>query len=113
MIDGDLSGRLKDRLAMRKGRITYSQGHVSGTDEGDDVLTAEVFVVWPMPEDLREELRDRLSQIAGTPVRLVFREEPAMLGGVKVRIGDMVIDDSVAGRLRRLKDFLHATVHNG
>jgi len=62
-----------------------------------------VTVAKPLPEDQQEALRLRLEELTGQTVRLVVQEDPSLLGGVVVRMGDLVLDGSVATRLKRLE----------
>ena len=50
----------------------------------------------------REGLAQSLSARAGHAVTVVSRENPEILGGLRVRLGDQVLDASLAGRLERL-----------
>lgn len=50
-----------------------------------------------------DALRTRLEQISGKRVELVVTVDPALLGGIQVRLGDRLIDGSVRGRLERLR----------
>jgi F-type H+-transporting ATPase subunit delta len=53
---------------------------------------------------LLEKLQDRFT----TSVDLTFVVEPALLGGVAVRVGDQVIDGSVKGRFEALAQNLRS-----
>jgi len=39
----------------------------------------------------------------GSQTTVAFRVEPAILGGLVIRVGDKVLDDSVAGKLEGLR----------
>jgi F-type H+-transporting ATPase subunit delta len=52
---------------------------------------------------LRKEIRRRLSDVFARDVIPHFREDPDILGGIVVRMGDRVMDGSIRRRLVRLK----------
>jgi F-type H+-transporting ATPase subunit delta len=47
-----------------------------------------------------------VAKLANGRVNATFRLDPALLGGVVVRIGSTVYDGSVLGRVERLKEVL-------
>jgi F-type H+-transporting ATPase subunit delta len=51
-------------------------------------------------------LRARLEQMTGKRVELDTKVDPSILGGIQVRLGDLLIDGSVRGRLERLRNRL-------
>jgi F-type H+-transporting ATPase subunit delta len=53
-------------------------------------------------------LRTRLEQMTGGRIELETHVDPALLGGIQVRLGDTLIDGSVRGRLERLRNQLAA-----
>lgn len=57
-----------------------------------------------------DALRARLEQMTGGKVELTFNVDPQLLGGVQVRLGDLLIDGSVRGRLERLRTKLESGV---
>ncbi len=57
----------------------------------------------PLDEGEIGALRTRLEQITNGQIELELRVDPTLLGGVQVRLGDLLIDGSVRGRLERLR----------
>lgn len=60
---------------------------------------AVVRVASPLSAGHRDRLQDALSTQAGVPVSLNVVVEPSLVGGIKVEIGDDVVDGTVLGRL--------------
>lgn len=54
----------------------------------------------------REELQKKLEALTGQEVRLNVKVRPELIGGLRIRMGDMIIDGTLAGRLDRLKQHL-------
>ena len=50
----------------------------------------------------QKELVEALKTRLGGDVELTVEKDPSLIGGVEVRAGDLVIDGSVRGKLRRL-----------
>jgi F-type H+-transporting ATPase subunit delta len=50
-----------------------------------------------------DALQARLESLTGKRIELSQAVDPDLLGGVQVRVGDQLIDGSVAGRLERLR----------
>jgi F-type H+-transporting ATPase subunit b len=63
---------------------------------------AEVTSALPLnPEEQEIVRRDIVDKLGGSPA-VVFRVDPNILGGVVIRVGDKVVDASVAGKLQGL-----------
>ena len=54
----------------------------------------------------QERMRARLTQQFGSNLEFEFLENPEILGGVIVRVGDKLVDDSVRGRIVALRNSL-------
>lgn len=80
-------------------------GKVSVADKAG-VLIGEKAVVTsalPLSEADQATFRAYLQGQLGADAAVEFKTDPAILGGVLLRIGDMVVDDSVSGRLGALR----------
>ena len=70
------------------------------------VVTLEVTSAAPLTAAQKERLEKGLEAWEKKPVRLVFKNDPAIVGGLAVRKGHIVYDASVEGRLAALKELL-------
>ncbi len=70
------------------------------------IVEVHVSAAEPLSDVMRTRLQQLMESRTGRTVRLTERVEPAMLGGLIVRVGDEQIDMSVARQLRRFQDRL-------
>lgn len=73
-----------------------------------ELKTARVTSAVPLTEGEKEALRAKLIERFGPDLEFQFEVEPALIGGVHLRVGDQVIDGSVSGKLSALRDQLAA-----
>jgi len=69
---------------------------------------AQVTSAVPLTREEQEEFRTKLPERFGAGLDVQFEVDPTLIGGVYLRVGDQVIDGSVAGRLAALRDHLTA-----
>ena len=81
--------------------------YVSGQEEA---LEAEVVSAVELSDADKERLRQRLSAEYGDGLVITFRVDASLLGGLRVRVGDRLVDNTVASRLTALRDVIAATV---
>lgn len=73
-------------------------------DEHEGVIDATARVARAMSDADREKLVDALEALTGKKVRLELNEQSDLIGGVVIRVGDMVYDGSIRHQLERLRD---------
>lgn len=69
-------------------------------------VDVEMLSAFEIPDAVRERLAGALSKRLARQVVVTTRTDPALLGGVLIRAGDLVIDGSVRGRLNKLAEAL-------
>jgi F-type H+-transporting ATPase subunit delta len=57
----------------------------------------------------RKSLETQITQMTNSAISAKFVEDPSLVGGVIVKVGSTVYDDSIRGRLNRLKEQLAAS----
>ena len=77
------------------------------------IVSALVTSATPLTGDEDTAIRARVAQLTGTTVDVETAVDPALIGGLTVRIGDRLIDASVRGRLERLREQLLAGARVG
>jgi F-type H+-transporting ATPase subunit delta len=73
-------------------------------DRQRGVAVAIVTSAAPLSAEETEAIAARAASLAGATISLRTAVDPALIGGVTVRIGDRLIDASVRGRLERLRE---------
>ena len=64
--------------------------------------TATVESAVPLPAGLRDQLKANLERIGGRGLGITFKENRALIGGLRVQVGCDVYDGSIQTRLARL-----------
>ncbi len=65
--------------------------------------TAEVESAAPLPADLQESIKSDLGRAYGPGVSASFAQNPALIGGMRIKVGSDVYDGSVRGALAALE----------
>jgi F-type H+-transporting ATPase subunit delta len=66
--------------------------------------TARIESAVALSEALKSEVSASLDRLYGAGLEMEFAEEPALIGGLRVRVGSDVFDGSVQARLAALKE---------
>lgn len=95
--DLDLIGQVSDELGR-----TMSGQH--------SPIKAEVVSAAELSPQEQDQLRQTLTGQHGEGLMFDFRVDPSLLGGLRVRVGDRLIDTSIASRLTALRESLTSVV---
>lgn len=83
-------------------------GKVTVLNELEDAVadSAEVISALPLTGEEQETIKKNLSAKIGKEVPVTFKVDPTIMGGVIIRVGDKVLDNSVSGHLQELREAL-------
>jgi F-type H+-transporting ATPase subunit delta len=97
-----IAGGLAEQLRGRRyTAVLQRAAEVVADERGADL--ARVVSATPLSKTQVKALEDALSAEQGRPVNVAVTLDPALIGGVRVHLGDHIIDGSVQARLRELK----------
>lgn len=106
----DLSLRFL-RLLNRKGRLGHLPPIVASFEtlvqDAFGRVEVDLYTADALDESAKSAFRDTLAAKLGKDIILHTYTEPSMLGGVKLRIGDRLVDDSLATQISRMRDRLN------
>jgi F-type H+-transporting ATPase subunit delta len=95
------------RLLVERGRTealpAVLERYRALADEASGLTRVEVTAAVPLDQALEKDIRDTLSRRLGGSIHTTVRQDPSIIGGLIIRIGDRVIDSSVRTRLQQLR----------
>jgi F-type H+-transporting ATPase subunit delta len=97
-------------LLVSKGRlraassISQEYDHLLDTHRG--IEHAEVITALPLGDDDKQRISAQLGEIVRRKVIVDAYVDPSVIGGVKAKIGDTLIDGSICNKLEALKKSL-------
>ncbi len=110
---GKVSDLLLDSLQVlnRKERLpllrAITEAYRLAHQELRGLVDVQVLTAVPLPDKMREKLRDAAARFTGRQAQLVESVDESILGGMILRIGDTKFDTSVSAKLRKLGGCLH------
>jgi F-type H+-transporting ATPase subunit delta len=112
LVDGTLDGS-RLRQVVQKILQLKRRGYISVLGQLERLVkldharrTAEVESALPLAADLQANVRTGLKRVYGSGMSVSFAQEPALIGGMRIKVGSDVYDGSVRYRLSAIaKDF--------
>jgi len=104
------------RLLLDKNRIggiqAISAYYSKLTDEISNITRADITTAKPLKKEARDKLALALEGLTAKQVKIEVKEDASLIGGLIVRIGDLVLDGSVKAQLKGLKESLKRGEYN-
>ena len=72
--------------------------------------SADITSAVELGDDAQEQIRRQLAKQYGEDLVFSFDVDPSLMGGLLIRVGDQLIDNSVANRLMALRELIAAEV---
>jgi F-type H+-transporting ATPase subunit delta len=73
-------------------------------DADQNVSRGTLIAAWDMPGDLQAKVQTTLENITGKKVILTTEIDPAIIGGIVAKVGDLVMDGSIKTQLAGLNE---------
>lgn len=73
-------------------------------------VRAEIVSAVELSDKIKEGIRKQLMAEYGENLIFEFRVDPTLLGGFRIRVGDRLIDNSVASRLQALRETISSAI---
>ncbi len=105
----NFSGAVKNflNLLLDKNRIgaieAVTDYYSKLTDEVSGIARAEIVTARPLKEEALGRIEKSLAGLTSKEIKSEVREEKDLIGGIVVKIGDLVLDGSVRAQLEGLK----------
>lgn len=113
VIDRTFKGRVSDtvyrflHVVNGKGRLPNLEGILRAFDQlleqKRGIVEADIYVATRLSDAEAKQVADRLGAAIGKQVALHQYVDESLIGGVKIRLGDEMIDGSVATQLKQMK----------
>ncbi len=118
LVRGQFAGKLHPltvrliELLLEKRRANHLaevvQGVIDLMDERAGIVDALCITAFELPAALVEKLHSHLEKRTGKRVRLSAKVEPALIGGITIRVADAYLDGSFKTLLGHMKEQLKA-----
>ncbi|OGC79728.1 MAG: ATP synthase F1 subunit delta [candidate division Zixibacteria bacterium RBG_16_43_9] len=74
--------------------------------EKEGLVEAQVITASPLDEGLSVSLKEKMEKKTGKKVSLTYKVEPEIIGGIRVIVGNQIIDHSIRTELDKLRESL-------
>ncbi|MFB3926444.1 MAG: ATP synthase F1 subunit delta [Syntrophales bacterium] len=98
------------RLLVDKGRISIlddiEEHYRELIDQVLKKVRIDIKTAFPLTDGLYADLKKTLEEMTGKAVEMSIHEDPLLLGGIVVKIGDTLYDGSIRSQLNHIRELL-------
>lgn len=98
------------KLLARKNILSYLNKIIAEFEkiynEKEGIANATVYSALALSEPEKRKLFEALEKMTGKKINLTEKVEKSLIGGLKLQLGDIIIDDSILARISSLKNNL-------
>lgn len=111
-VDPEIERFLK--LLVERRRIQYIKEIVMMyqelLDEELNIARGEIIAAYPLSEEEKKELEEVLKEYLKKEVVLESKVDENIIGGIKIRIGDLIFDGTLKTQLNKFKEIIKGEV---
>ena len=100
-------------LVVQKKRAEFlpeiSEAFQALIDEQRNICQGSVVTATEISADLKDKVQGTLEKITGKTVVLTTKVDPAIVGGIIAKVGDLVLDGSIKSQLQGLKESIQGS----
>ncbi|WP_235832588.1 F0F1 ATP synthase subunit delta [Acetivibrio mesophilus] len=98
-------------LLLDKGRLknirSIMDEYSRMADERKDILRMKIISAFPLEDMQIDKIKEKYRKLYNkTDVKAKFVLDESLIGGIRIQIGDKIIDDSIKARLMSLKEIM-------
>ena len=75
--------------------------------EHNNQSSVEVFVASKPSQEAQSSIEEKLQLKYGNDAKITFSEDPKMMGGLAIKVGDETLDLSIRGKVNKLVNQLN------
>ncbi len=102
------------RLLVERRRIQYIEEIVTMyqelLDEELNIARGEIITAYPINEEEKKEIENALKDYLKKEVILESKVDEGIIGGIKIRIGDLIFDGTLKTQLGKFKEIIKGEV---
>jgi len=95
---------------LSKGRLENIFGINAQYDEllkeKEGLVEAQVITTSPLDAESSASLKEKMEKRTGKKVNLIFKLDPGIIGGIRIIVGNQIIDKSIRTELDKLRENL-------